>query len=72
MYTVNVSKYLMVNVALTISVLWDQVIWRLRTQSITVQTFPGPTSELENTVLILLSDGCNQVECQTLPLHQIQ
>ena len=72
MYTVHVLKYLMFNVALTISVIWDQVIWRLGAQSITVQTFPGPTSELENTVLILLSDGCNQVEFRTLPLHQIQ
>ena len=41
-------------------------------QSITVQTFPDPTSELENTVLISLTDGCNEVECQTLLLHQIQ
>ena len=53
MYTVHVSKYLMFNVALTVSVIWDQVIWRLGTQGI--QTFPGPTSELENTLLISLT-----------------
>ena len=72
MYTVHVSKYVMFNVALTISVIWDQVIWRFGTQSITVQTFPDPTSELENTVLISLTDGCNPIECRTLRLHQIQ
>ena len=39
---------------------WIQVIWRPGAQSITVQTFPGPTSEFEGTGLVsfqFLTDG---------------
>ena len=35
----------------------SQVIWRIGAKGITVQTFPGSTSELEDTGLVLLTDG---------------
>ena len=47
------------------------MIWRLGKQSITGQTFPSPMSDLEeDTVLVLFTDSCDQVECQTLLLNQ--